>query len=482
MSHRKTDQIPLTVALLTYNRCSNYLKKAVEAILAQSYREFEFLVLDNASPDDTAEYILSLDDPRVRYVRNAPGSSVEFNYMSAYHLARGHRIIVTHDDDIMELDMLETQMQFMDTHPEVILAWTGVTLIDSDDKVIGVNHHTMSDSQVFQPGEYLLNFLYSRLWPVPSTIILDRRYSLSWQIGLHYFNTKTVRKNRRGKQVEGAEDALFPARANVKHAVAFIAKPLMRYRLHLNQGTNNVNLSTPSIYLYRALKRLARKSPLAQQYDALFDSYIDRFRLQQKLTGLERYPLHPATRKSLRKQTLSWSHQVSGCAEAFYPILPLFILHRLISSDAIDVPVVSRAYCPSPDKSFTTATQAFYAWYWKLVDGESAAVALDATKKVAILGSALVAALLILDLKNRGIDVIACLESNVSRQGGTLLGVPIVPIHVLSEPDSPIQQVVLSSEKNQEAQLTQIIHKLTVAPPPVVSWKQLVFAQESSDE
>ena len=482
MSDKKTDQIPLTVALLTYNRCGSYLKKAVDAILAQRYREFEFLVLDNASPDDTAEYILSLDDPRIRYVRNAPGSSVEFNYMSAYHLARGHRIIVTHDDDIMEPDMLETQMQFMDTHPEVILAWTGVTLIDGDDKVIGANHHTLAESQVFQPGEYLLNFLYSRLWPVPSTIILDRRYSLSWQIGLHYFNTKTVKKSRRGKQVEGAEDALFPARANVKHAVAFIAKPLMRYRLHLHQGTNNVNLSTPSIYLYKAMKRLARKSPLGQQYDALFDSYVDRFRLQQKMTGLERYPLHPATKQSLRKQARSWSRQISGCAEAFYPILPLFILNQLISDDVDDLSPVSSQHCPSPDKSFTTATQAFYAWYWKRVGGGSAADTLDASKKVAILGSALVAALIIIDLKRAGIEVVACLESNVSRQGGTLLGVPIIPIHDLSQPDSPIQQVVLSSEKNQEAQLTQLIQKLAVKPPVIVSWKQLVFAQEQSHE
>lgn len=476
MSHKKTDQIPLTVALLTYNRCGSYLKKAVGAILAQSYSKFEFLVLDNASLDGTAEYILSLDDPRIRYVRNAPGSSVEFNYMSAYHLARGHRIIVTHDDDIMESDMLETQMQFMDAHPEVILAWTGVTLIDGDDNVIGINHHTMAESQVFQPGEYLLNFLYSRLWPVPSTIILDRRYSLSWQIGLHYFNTKTVKKSRRGKNVEGVEDALFPARANVKHAVAFIAKPLMRYRLHMHQGTNNVNLSTPSIYLYKAMKRLARKSPLGQQYDALFDSYVDRFRLQQKMTGLERYPLHLATTQSLQKQTHNWSRQISHCAEAFYPILPLFILHRLISVDVDELPLVSSKHCPAPDKSFTTATQAFYAWYWKLANGNSAADALNGRKKVVILGSALVAALLIIDFKKAGIEVVACLESNVPRQGGTLLGVPIIPIHDLSQPDSPIQLVVLSSEKNQETQLTQLIQKLALKPPATVSWKQLVFA------
>jgi glycosyltransferase involved in cell wall biosynthesis len=471
---RPPKQLPLTVALLTYNRCDSYLKKSVEAILGQTYRQFEFLILDNASTDATPEYVLSLKDPRIRYVRNATGSSVEFNYLSAYHLARGHRILVTHDDDIMEPDMLEQQMRFMDQHPDVILAWTGVTLIDSEDKVISASHYTMEDSQVFKPGEYLLNFLYSRLWPVPSTIILDRRYNLSWPTKLHYFNSKTVKQNRRGKQVEGAEDALFPARANVKHSVAFIAKPLMRYRLHLTQGTNNVDLSAPSIHLYNALKRLARKSPLEKRYDSLFDSYVARYRLQQKLSQQTRYPLHPATSSLFVRQMMDWSRSVASCAEAFYPVLPLFILGQLMQPVNARQAHVSTALCPQPDKHYTTATQAFYAWQQRLIEGKSAASSLGITSGVAILGSALVAALLILDFRQAGIEVVACLESNVPRQGGCLLGVPIKPIQQLSDDTLGISTVVLSSEKNQEAFLEEIINKLACRDTRIVSWKQLV--------
>jgi hypothetical protein len=479
MTQRKPEQIPLTVALLTYNRCGSYLKKAVNAILEQRYRHFELLVLDNASTDDTPQYILSLDDPRIRYVRNAPGSSVEFNYMSAYHLARGHRIIVTHDDDIMEPDMLETQMHFMDAHPEVILAWTGVTLIDSEDRVIAESHFTLADSQIFAPGEYLLNFLYSRLWPVPSTIILDRRYSLSWQIALHYFNTKKVNERRRGKQVEGAEDALFPARANTKHAVAFIAKPLMRYRLHQHQGTNAVDLSAPSIHLYKAMKRLAHKSPLGEQYDPLFDSYLARFQLQKKMTGQQLYPLHWATKKAFLRQAESWWQQVAQCPAALYPVLPLLILQQLLVGPGDRPPALSSKHHPVPDKAFTTATRSFYDWYQRLSSGGSVSGGLNPASKVVILGSALVASLLILDFKKAGIQVVACLESNLSRQGERLLGVPIVAINQLSESELDIDTVILSSEKDQEPHLVQLVNRLSKCPLEIFSWKQLLADKEA---
>lgn len=107
----------MTVALLTYNRL-HYLEQSIAAVLGQSYEDFELLVLDNGSTDGTAESLLRLDDPRIRYVRNSRNiSTVEFNCLSAYHLALGRRVIVTHDDDIMERDMLERQMRFMDCNP-----------------------------------------------------------------------------------------------------------------------------------------------------------------------------------------------------------------------------------------------------------------------------------------------------------------------------------------------------------------------------
>src|SRR5690606_38788058 len=114
-----------------------YLQEAIEAILRQSYRDFELLVLDNCSTDGTAEDVLCLADPRIRYIRNAANNcTVTFNCLSAYHLAIGRRVIATHDDDIMENDMLERQMRSHDENPGSAQVWSRVSDIAQDGRLM----------------------------------------------------------------------------------------------------------------------------------------------------------------------------------------------------------------------------------------------------------------------------------------------------------------------------------------------------------
>ena len=84
--------IPLTVALLTYDR-SHYLRQTLKAIMEQYYTEFELLVLDNGSTDDTADAVLSMRDDRLRYMRNPLGYTARFNGLSAIWIARGERLL-----------------------------------------------------------------------------------------------------------------------------------------------------------------------------------------------------------------------------------------------------------------------------------------------------------------------------------------------------------------------------------------------------
>lgn len=70
------DSIQLSVSVLTYNRGHNgYLRTAMDAILAQTYADFELLVIDNHSSDETAEIVLSYRDRRLTYIRLPPGGT-----------------------------------------------------------------------------------------------------------------------------------------------------------------------------------------------------------------------------------------------------------------------------------------------------------------------------------------------------------------------------------------------------------------------
>lgn len=102
----------------TYNVAS-WVEEAIRSVLNQTYRNFELLVVDDASTDDTLDRVRAIDDPRIRI------ASFTNNVGLAENLNRGLDLIDTElvarmdGDDIAEPDWLETGIKILDTHPEV---------------------------------------------------------------------------------------------------------------------------------------------------------------------------------------------------------------------------------------------------------------------------------------------------------------------------------------------------------------------------
>lgn len=131
----------VTVGVPTYNRAA-YLPKALANILAQSYTDFEMVVSDDASPDDTAKVVASIDDPRVRYSRNAANLRIPGNLNRLLDLSRGEYIVFLHDHDIFDVRLLERMVAYLDGHPSVGFVHTGIAFIDDD----GSNYQDVSPS------------------------------------------------------------------------------------------------------------------------------------------------------------------------------------------------------------------------------------------------------------------------------------------------------------------------------------------------
>lgn len=461
--------VKLTVALPTYNRAKTYLPPAIHAILAQTYQDFELLVLDNGSADDTAQFILGLNDPRIRYIRNPVGTSVEFNFMSAYHIGLGQRIIVTHDDDIMEPDMLEKQMRFMDEHPDVKLVWSNVSHINELNEAINAQPLVTGSARLFAPGEYILQFTNERLWPLPSTVMMERALVRGLDFEVHYFQTKTFRRKASNADVAGLADVIFPAYANVKYKIAFIDEPLLRYRIHGNQYTYKTNISTPGVYLYRELKDFARRSFGGGTYDPLFDSHIARFSIQDKVCSTEK-KIDSRTLKSIQNTLKKTCHNLL-LHDAVYPLLPVHILLK-----ALDLASPLDALLPSlpPPESHTTATGFLYQWAKMATAGHSIFAGLDRSKRVVILGSAFVSALLILEAKKYGLNIVFCIDSNANQQGVSLLNVPIHAPDWLAGHKAEVDLLIFSSEKNQESNLRELVERHAGNEMSSLSWKELL--------
>ena len=107
----------------TYNRAYIVLE-AVESVLGQTYRDFEIVVVDDGSTDNTAEIVRGIGDPRIRYITHEKNKGCSAAYNSGIAAARGDLVGFLDSDDRWKPDYLERQVGFFERHPEVDAVFT----------------------------------------------------------------------------------------------------------------------------------------------------------------------------------------------------------------------------------------------------------------------------------------------------------------------------------------------------------------------
>ena len=114
----------VTVGLPVYNG-ARYLRDAVDSLLAQTMSDFELILADNASIDETplicAEY--AARDPRVRVVRNMNNIGASGNFNLVLDLARAPLFKWAAYDDLCEPALLEACVAWLDRDPDLLLAY-----------------------------------------------------------------------------------------------------------------------------------------------------------------------------------------------------------------------------------------------------------------------------------------------------------------------------------------------------------------------
>lgn len=120
----------VTVFLITYNR-PHYLKESVDAVLASTFRDFELIIYDNGSADDTEKLVKSYSDPRIRYKKireNCPRTSAWTAHF--FEMSRGEYALVTCDDDRMKPTFLQRGVEIFDRDREVKIVSSNITIIN----------------------------------------------------------------------------------------------------------------------------------------------------------------------------------------------------------------------------------------------------------------------------------------------------------------------------------------------------------------
>lgn len=96
------------------------VREAVESILAQSFRNFELLAIDDCSGNGVADCLADITDPRLRLIRRETNGGENVTRNHGIELARGRYIAFQDHDDISYPERLKSQVQFLDSHPEVL--------------------------------------------------------------------------------------------------------------------------------------------------------------------------------------------------------------------------------------------------------------------------------------------------------------------------------------------------------------------------
>ncbi len=130
----------VTVLTSVYNDDPRWLKQSIESILAQSYTDFQYLiVLNNPGAHDLRELIRSYarQDPRIRMLDNPKHLSLAASLNAALSEVQGQFIARMDADDISDSRRLAEQVRFLDSNEDISLVGSNVTVIDEDDQVIG---------------------------------------------------------------------------------------------------------------------------------------------------------------------------------------------------------------------------------------------------------------------------------------------------------------------------------------------------------
>lgn len=173
-----TSDIKFSVTVPAYK--AQFLAECIDSIMAQTYKNFELIIVNDASPQDLDSIVKKYDDPRIHYYKNKVGFGAEHvvgNWNKCLEYATGDYVICMGDDDRMLPNCLEEYARMIPAHPEVDIFHVRVQFINEKSEVFGYQEVRSEEESVYA-------MIYWRL--------IKHRTQF---IGDYAFRTSTLRKN-----------------------------------------------------------------------------------------------------------------------------------------------------------------------------------------------------------------------------------------------------------------------------------------------
>lgn len=134
----------VSIILTSYNH-EEFIKSSIDSALNQTYSNFELIILDDHSTDNSWEIITGYKDNRIFAYRNEENQRIGNIRKAMDSFSNGEYLAILHSDDIWEPTKLQKQVEFLDKNPQVAATFTLVTIIDENNQPLTENDHLYSN-------------------------------------------------------------------------------------------------------------------------------------------------------------------------------------------------------------------------------------------------------------------------------------------------------------------------------------------------
>ena len=211
----------VSVVMATYNHAS-FVAASMRSVLEQSHCDFEFLIADDGSADDTPDVVRSIRDPRIRFFDNRVnrGAGIVTNELIQH--ATGKYVALINSDDVWMPGKLSAQVNFLETHHDVAATFGRVCFIDRDSLEIPKDRlspyfATVFDQENRSRGAWLRRFFVEGNCLCHPTILIRRQ--VYGQLGTY---------DNRLRQLPDLDMWIRVAKA---YSFTVSAEPMIRFRL-----------------------------------------------------------------------------------------------------------------------------------------------------------------------------------------------------------------------------------------------------------
>jgi len=208
----------VSVIIPTYNR-ADFLAEAIQSVLEQTARDFELLIIDDGSTDNTKNVVDSFNDRRIKYIYQK-NSGVCIARNTGIKQAIGNYLILLDSDDILLPSAIEDESRVLDEHPESGLIFGLVESMNKNGDVFSPAKAIKCREPGTWPGtKEILNLFVHRNYICPSQSMV--RKSAIMDVGM--FDPAFS---------SGSEDFELWVRIAKKYSTSHLAKPVTKYRVH----------------------------------------------------------------------------------------------------------------------------------------------------------------------------------------------------------------------------------------------------------